>query len=59
MSANTTCYVLVEKATTEVVEVSAVTLAEAEKIALSRSGVISVLQSSYSREELEGDYFFS
>ena len=53
MSANTTVYVKILRTVEDVIEVSALTRSDAEKLALREPGVVAVLVSAYERSELD------
>ena len=55
MSARTTCYVKVARKVEEIIEVYAVTLQEAEDIALNEPNVLWVVDKAYEREQLDGN----
>lgn len=55
MSANTTCYVLVGRMVTEIIEVSALTLKDAEEQALNMPNVLWVFDKAYDKEDLKSE----
>lgn len=55
MSANTIVYVLVGRMVPEIIEVSALTLKDAEEQALNMSNVLWVFDKAYDKEDLKSE----